>query len=467
MKIAGKNRLLKQKTVFLIIWEGYMVRPLTHQACELKTGTWLDFRDDVRKVEQELFNIIERINPNKKYRLIKARYLYGEPITNLGTICVPDKRGQLVRLDNVNVVYELKNLLGYCPTPLTLQLNNASEVFVETKDRIIPINVFMPGDLFGLYEVLVPFTNCPAIPCWNITSGSRSVFLAAKISDAIGHKKIRKEFNVPAEPPKRLMDHWEIIKTIANSEQNNLWTSEILIFTSDWIELKKNDINWLTFQNYLFKKAWWQSRGNRIQVEYSIIWEAFSKAICSRNLKPNSYLVDTIKHLLMLASGALPGFKFADKESELLLPAQLVEKVYPEIYELKEYAALLMLPHILGASNNSSSIFYSMAYPTLLGGTPAIRKAPNIIEEIREVMRLMAMFKKIVCLQEDRVFEVLKKINFEYFHSNRDRFGEISISQNIVSSDASILAIFKERFAGKRFPAHGQFFRGCIKLSKL
>jgi hypothetical protein len=438
----------------------------SHAACELTEGSWLDFREDVRKVEPELFQLLEHLNPGKKLKLIKARYLYGEKITDFGTICVPDKNGKPRRLDDPNVSQHLKDELSYCPTPLILQLTNASEVFVDTEERIAPLNVFSPGDLYGLYEILVPFTGCPAVPCWSTTSGARSVFLASKVADAICHKKLREEFGVSGQPPKKLSDEWSIFRAIANSaRKESPWSCEILIFTKDWFKERDNDINWLKFQNFLFKKAWWQSRSSRAQIEYTIMWESFAKAICAKNLKPNPYIVDTVKHLMLLTIGTTPGFRAAT-DDEVIMPTKIIEKAYTEVYGLNGYAAIIMHPHILNSQGSTSPIYYSMAYPTLIEGTPFIRKPCNILMEIREVRTLMQTLQRLLESYEERIYEALKNVNFEYFHSDDDRLGEIQNSQIIATSDSIMSAALNTRFKGKKFPSYGPFFRGCIRVSK-
>jgi hypothetical protein len=437
------------------------------EKCVIQEGSWSDFRNEVKKVNLELFNIIEKISPNEKYRLIKAKYAYGEKITDLGRICVPDKLGRLTNLDDPNVSPDLKEKLAYCPTPLILQLTKGAEVFVEPEDRVVPINIFKAGDLYGLYEVLVPFTGVPVVPCWSITSGGRSVFLAAQVSDAIGHKNLRLEFGVPSIPPKKPNEQWATIKTIANSKWNDTpWVSEILIFTKDWINNNhKTDISWLEFREYLLKQAWIQSRGSREQVEYSIMWETFSKAICARNLKPNPYIVDTVKHLMLLTTGTIPGFQLAD-DNEIMLPSKIIEKAYTDVYGLKYYAPVIMQPHLLSEKNKLNWIYYSMSYSTLLAGTPSIRKNSNIMTELREVKVLIAMLKRVLESHEERIYENLKNIALECFHSDEDRFGELLRSKDISVTDFNIARELKEKFADKTFPHYGQFFRGCFRLFK-
>jgi len=433
-------------------------------ACILKEGTWLDFREKVKKVEPELFKIIEKISPDNKYKLIQADYLFGESITDLGTICVPNQNGRLVRLDDLSVSSKLKDQLGYCPTPLILQLENASEVFVDAEGRIIPLNVFHEGDLYGLYEILVPFTGCLAIPCWSITSGARSVFMASKVSDAIGHKKLKKEYGLTIESPKSLADQWHVIKELANCiKKENPWKTKVLIFTKKWFEDKKDNIHWLQFQNYLMKKAWWQSRSNRADIEYSITWERLAKEVKTKKLRPNSYIVDTVKHLMLLTTGMRPGFRPA--ENELLFPTRIIENAYTNIYGLKEYAAFVMQPYFFNNKNGFLPVYYSMTYPTLLLGSPDIRKSAKTMTELREVMALLKVFSQILGFCEDRIYQTLKNIEFKYFHSDKDRLGMVLSNQNIAKKDIIISKALKTKFKGKIFPSYGPFFRGCIKVS--
>ena len=180
-----------------------MVAKSSYPACSIKEGSWSDFRNEVKHVDLELFNIIEQISPDKSYKLFEVTYRYGEKITDLGTICLPDKQGCSIRLDDPSLPNAYRDQLGYCPTPLILQLTRGSEVFLDTGERTIPINIFTPGDLYGLFEALMPLTSCPIVPCWSVTAGARSVFLGAKVTDALAHKRLRAEYEVSPEPPEK------------------------------------------------------------------------------------------------------------------------------------------------------------------------------------------------------------------------------------------------------------------------
>jgi hypothetical protein len=442
-----------------------MVKKSSHPISSIKEGCWANFRDAVKAVDPELFQIIEQISPSEKYKLFEVTYLYGEKITDLGTICLPDKNGHVYKLDDHRLPNEYREQLGYAPTPLILQLTKSSEVFVDTGERIIPLNVFIPGDLYGLFEAIMPLTSCPIAPCWSVTAGARSVFLGAKVTDAISHKRLRAEYGVNAVAPKRLIDQWDIIKTIGNrSNVDSPWASKILVFAKDWLVEQPTDIGWLSFHNHLLKKSWNQSKYMRSKSELSIMWEAFASAVRDRNLKPGPYILANIMHNIFLANGAIPGFTAADT-SELLLPSRAVEEAYENVYLLKEYASIIMHPWRLGTMNINNPIYYSLAYPTMIEGTPAIRHAPSVISEIRDIRLLMHTLERILQQHGDLTYSLIKGTTFDYFHTESDRFKEVENSKTIVDGDP-YLAECTKRFKDKIFPYQGPFFRGCIRVTK-
>lgn len=323
----------------------------------------------------------------------------------------------------------------------------------------------MPGDLYGLFESIMPLTGCSFTPCWSVTAGARSVFLGAKVTDTIGHKKLRAEYGVNIEPPKRLMDQWGIIKTISTrSNKNNPWVCKVLLFTKPWLEKNKIDLAWLRFHNYLLVKSWVQAEYMHNKVQLSLTWEAFASIIRNKNLKPGPCILANIIHNIFMANGTAPGFKPADT-SELLLPSQTIEYAYENVYMLKEYAAIVMHPWKLGAMNNFDAIYYSLSYPTMVEGTPAIRHAPSIISEMRDLRMLMKTFEEILKQHSGFTYKLMKDVNFEYFHHEEDRYDEITNSKYLTKGDQNLLECLS-RFKEKKFPHQGPFFRGCIRVAK-
>jgi len=215
----------------------------------------------------------------------------------------------------------------------------------------------------------------------------------------------------------------------------------------------------------LLVKGWIQSRNARAKLEYdSLMWETFAHSICKRNLKPNPYIMDTVKHLLLIANGEFPGLKPVNNDDNLL-PVSAIETAYTEDYGLK-YAPVIMGPSILSAnSKNADTVYYSLAYPTLLEGTPVIRHPPSIISEIQEIKSLMNTFENVHTTSYSS--DPMKNMVFRYFYAGEDKFGELLHSRDITAYDCNMHQILTTKFSGKDFPAHGHIFRGYIQIQKM
>ena len=125
-----------------------------------------------------------------------------------------------------------------------------------------------------------------------------------------------------------------------------------------------------------------------------------------------------------------------------------------------------MTPSKIGANDNSA-IYYSLGYPSLIEGTPTIRKPPSIITELREVKKLMSIFNEI-SQEKIQNSSYLKNIsNYEYYHSEDDPFGEIKNSQDILYASREIKEELEKQYQNKTFSTYNQFFRGCISIRNL
>jgi hypothetical protein len=223
----------------------------------------------------------------------------------------------------------------------------------------------------------------------------------------------------------------------------------------------------LQFHHYLLAKAWIQSKNTRARLEYdSLIWESFAGFVCKKNLKPGPYMIDTIKHLLVISNGVSPAFRLING-NEVLMPTKTVETAYIEDYGL-EYAPIIIGPSIFNLENSNSPIYYSLSYPTLLEGTPTIRHAPSIISELQETKTLMLLLESVLKTENlVSFYDSIKNLKFQYFHDGKDRFGELLNSSEIEKHDPLIHKLLTTEFAGKDFPTHGPFFRGCIQIAKI
>ncbi len=419
----------------------------------LKATCWEEVKKRVKKANKPFYKLVETgINPTAKYPLYLARYSYGELITLKGSIQLSSD-GTDATLKSKRIAKEL----SYATTPLMMQLGKQAEAFIDSTERTIPLNIFSPGDFYGLFEAVEPFTGSKISPAWSVSSGVRSSFMLPRISDRVFHRRLQKYYHFSNPVPQTLYDQWEIFKQVA--KQNDTaepWSSEVLIFPKQWFAKHQGDPGWLEFQNYLLSACWRQAELFRKKYELSACWETFGAVI--RSLKPNIYLVDTVKHLMQAAESTVPVFK-PDLQNNEALPSCLIESAYSEVYRLKDYAPCIMIPEKL---TQKQPIYYSMAYPTILEGTPNMRRMRSFLAEVKGIRKLLMKFIEILNNEHDVDFKFLEK-NFNFYHTGSDNDSEI---QHAKTLDCSIHLshLIEEYYRGLSFPNNSHFFRGCIEI---
>lgn len=425
---------------------------------------WDDIKDEVLHLNPKLAEICDEvvlnsgINKQQLY-LYRIKYPYGAKIVDNGNFCLPQTDKEL------QPAYDkVKENLNYCPIPLCLMLHNCSEVFVETSCRVVPLNFFTPGELFGVFEIVELLANDIQKPLWTVTSGARSVFMLPKITDKTGYSRINKKFgetcvtNISSD----FIGQWSMFKEICNkliTIEN--WHTEILVFSKDWFDVNKSLLYKL--HHYIYKLNRHQSKLLRHDiVNFGLLWALFSETIAKRGLKPKSYILDTIRHLFSVAKGRC--LAFAPVVDETAMPTSFIQKIYIEIYNLKTYQPTLMQP---AKFTHDEPVYYSLAFPTTLESS--FLDIRSVIEDEREIKSLISIFLKLLNKNDnfDENDLILKNLKYEFFHTDNDPCKEITNSKDIILNDSRFNHVMVEQLTNLSFCHTSLFFRGCIRISKL
>jgi hypothetical protein len=425
---------------------------------------WEDVREDVRKVNPELAKIIDRINPDKHYPLIKASYRFGDLIVKDGIPQLPAKNGELVPLMDASVRKNVKDQLSYSSIPLFLTLKNANEVFINSSGRTIPLNMFYPGSLLGLFESLDYMFGRVSTPKWCVSSGARNLFMLPKINEISGFNRLKIAYELDLKiQPRYLIDHWKMFHAIASHKNfDQPWHSEVIFFTKGWFTHQK-DWAWYALKDYLCRHAWTQAQFAISKVGLNLSWEHFVDAISSRNLRPTPYIADQVKHIMLIAAGRSVGFKSAD-DSNQVAPVFGLQKAIVEIYQLKKYYPTIM--HISSIEKESTlPIYYSLSYPTLLEGSPQ-NKTPGstIMLDLREIKQLIDTIRPVFQDHDKVDGNVFDNVKFNYFHVEKDKYGEILQSDSVLNLNDKLLG--GKKFKDREFCETSQFWRGCIMITR-
>ena len=319
--------------------------------------------------------------------------------------------------------------------------------------------VLEPGSLFGTFETLNFIFNIQSQPLWYVSAGNRIIFALPKISESSGLKQLRLHYGTSADTSLRLpSDHWYLFKQIANHKNfNEPWQSQLIFFTEKWFDFNKNDTKWRKFQRYLFRQGWLQSQRVIQKEQFGVFWQKYHRAITQRRLRPTLYLTETLKHLLLIASGESPALAPVC-QSDLVAPIGGLQKALLDVYILKNDYIPTIMHTVLTDQKSDNSVYYSLSFPTLLEGTPESKNSSStIMLDLRDIKLLMNTLLRDSTIE----YSFLKNVSFDYFHVEDDIYNDIQSSKLISKLDAR----FNDpSLPNLNFCATSPFWRGCIKI---
>ncbi|EKD91568.1 MAG: hypothetical protein ACD_29C00485G0003 [uncultured bacterium] len=429
--------------------------------------SWKKIRDSVVKINSTLCKSIDSLDPDDELSLYKISYPYGSNIVENGVFHVPLPNGNIVPLHDSLVNRQLKIDLGYAQggLPVGVVLKNSYELFINTKNCILPILIVQPGSIIALWKELETVSHFHPIRIFSITAGARCIFMLPNISDLALHKNLKLDFNVRQLPPKNLLDQWEIFKTIVHHPVSQCaWSTDLLFFSGKWFEKIKNDKAWQSLYLLLLQNVWNSCAYERNRMFYDFI---VSCAQANRNLKPNPYLTDTLRHLLMIGLGTGVGFGVAT--NDILGPVELLQRVYIESYGLRKYAPTLMHPMHFSLYHSHNPVYYSLLLPTTLAFSPKSRKISSTLHDLSELKHILTVFfDEIRCdrlkIEDTIIGQLASQIKFDFYHSKYDRHGEIKSTRELTEGDPALLRNL-EQHKKREFAESGTFVRGCIRIS--
>lgn len=433
----------------------------------LEEVKWKDVREAVRKVNPEFAEIIDKINPGNKFVLYKARYPFGSYIIDSDQFYLPNE-GKLIPLTDPRIPKKVQLDLGYNDTgiPLGINLTHSSELYLKSKDRIIPFGLLTKGRIFGLWVALQHNLRYSGIKMWSMVAGTRSLFVLPKITDTLSYKKLAKARGIKQLIPRTLMAHGTLLAEIAHHQEfPTPWFTEVLFFTHNWLE-KRNDNNWLNFWLFLYQEGWNKTEYWRTKFGYDFVWDSFVKQLSLQNIRVTPNIAKIIEHIMMVASGELPGFSPAIDNEEG--PIEEFEADLINIYGLKRFAPTIMTPKHL-SPNDGRFVYLSLQFPTYLESTPKLPTSHSIVFELHEIMNLLQRFRlavleeKIEGVKGTSLFELIKKARFDFFHSDIGPDDMIRPISEMVEEDKSLINCHS-KYGLREFSEISPFVRGCIRI---
>lgn len=430
-----------------------------HSTLAVEELTWAEARKKVAEVNPRLAACIDAINPPKEHKLYKMIYPFGSELMKNGKFMLPTFGRQTLPIDHHLVPNSIRENLAYNSSslPTALVLHNSVELFLPFGQNAIPLTgIIEKGGLFALWRILSLKTHHPA-STWNMTAGARFLFMLPKIAEKMKHAKLQKEFQIFIEPPKTWLDHWKVFRDLANSANfKQDWHTEILCFPKSWIE-KLRDPAWLPFYHYLLETGWQGSEFWRNQFLWDMV---ISQIQQEKSIRPDPYIADTVKHLLWLGVGALPGFSPAIDDTAG--PINRLKQIYEEIYQLNSYEAIILQPAKFNL-NSQRPIYYSLSCPSTIEFSPRSRQDTSKISDLYDVKQLLNKYlngirNSNLNLANTPIYDLPNQVAYRFFHTSPGEYSGINHSNEIPVLDP---------YFGDpaRFPDSGHFVNGCIGIA--
>jgi hypothetical protein len=439
----------------------------TSDLVKFEKVTWRKVRQDVARVEPRLAELIDEIDPGDNLYFYRVRYPYGETIFKNGTLFLPDENGDYDEYDRHGIPQSVIDDLSYRVIPMGLVLKRSTEIFSDVCDRIIPLTIENEGSLFGVWEMFDPPHSYFVRLAWNMTSGARSIFMLPKIADASGMARLKRDFEVQINTAPNAKHHWQVFKKLINSSEfPEEWYSEILLFPKRWVTNLQKENQWLELQNYLHRLVWQQSMFWRFLITNDLIWQQFAQIVKDEGIKWGVYQLATVKHLIMLGVGALPGFTAQDPD-ELSAPINSLKEIFIENYQLEHFPTILVPKHF--QSDEDMIVYYSINEPTLIENTPRSREVSNFMEVTRQIRNLFLSFKKHAIagaleIENTPMFvDFFDNVEIDFFHQLYDPGEELMMSSKLPEMDHYLLELPTLKLE-RSFCHASSFLKGCARV---
>lgn len=431
---------------------------------------WKDIRSRVLELNPSFAAVIDQLDPDSKMPLYIARYPFGSTIVREGIVHIPIENKKTIAVTSSRIPTNIQAQLNYTGTiPAGIVLSNSTELFMKQEDATLPFTISTKGRIIALWRALDPDPthSFHAGGALHMVAGTRTLFMLPKITDTTSFKKLSRARGINLPLPISLFDHGPIFEQMSQHKDfTSEWETEILFFSAEWFK-RRDDIAWLTFHHFLLEDVWGRTQFWRNKIIFDYIWDSFVKELSRKNMKVTPYSVDIVKHIIMVSLGVLPGF--APLQNEDLCPLRALQDDFINIYNLKNYAPVIMAPRYFSLSD-PHPIYWSLQLPVYFESIPHPRSHNSVLVNLCDIKQLLDALKKSVRdfsikgVIGTPIEECANKVIFDYFHSDIDPEGLIRPTSEMPKEDTRLIKC-PNNYGKRAFSEISPFVRGCIRLS--
>lgn len=390
--------------------------------------TWSDVREQVSKVNRDLFELLDGVLQAGDVGFYRITYSYGEKIISRCHLCL-DTENQSSLPSSIRQM------------PLGLVLTRSLEQYIETVNAVLPYHVYGAGDCFGIYENLT--NNDPKYACGEVSAGLRTVFLLPRISDRSAHLSLQREFSIDFPPPKSLLEHHRVFTSLACYSD---WNCQVLVFDKTIFTKHKQ-----AFFNYWIKQTTDKQLNEYNSMAEDKDWQVLSERVRQQRWHIKPQLFNYIRYILRISNNSLPGYIPAGIDEDGL-PVHFIQDCYINKYGLKNHTPIIMQPANL--SSYTGMVYISLAMPTLITYPVARGEERSLMADMRDLKLWLQRFHETSCHQ---------LATYKFFHSDEDQTGQIQLAKTMPLQDRRLLKTYDE-YRGRSFPDNSPFLKGCVRI---
>jgi hypothetical protein len=337
-------------------------------------------------------------------------------------------------------------------------LSKPLEQFFSLPSRIISLNIFTPGSIIQLPQCQRAFAGDFDLP-WQLSAGMRTLFLLPKITDNMGYNRLRLAYQLTSMKPLRnLYDQWHLFRQIAqHADIAQSWRAKVLLVSKRSVLTEKAEALWQTVQHYVQKDQSKLLVENSRSIAFDIVWQRFLEVVDPRRFKLKPHLVETIKYLYAMCTGAAPGFIPASCQDSVA-PISDLRQAFTEVYKLRNYVPTFL--HLSFVNIHiPKMLYYSLAVPQLINYPANHMMVPTSQRELFELKQTIEVIKKHI---HSPVFE---QYQLKFFHVAGNEALGLEPSVHVPEEDPRFFA-GNENQSNREFCASSIFWRGCLRLQK-
>lgn len=433
----------------------------------LQIVSWKEIKHKIFHLNPLLCREFDKFRGINKFKVILAKYPFADEILVKGKF--------RLHIDGENISYKnhlisdhLKNLLDYHwrTLPFGMVTHNTIESHIDHSTHIMPFMLLRPGKTFALLSMFDKHEYSNLISgLYSTTSGCRSLILLPKICHQQSNERLTKHYLIEKHlSPQNLSEHWLLLKELSQSTHfHTNWYSEVIFFSKEFIDAieKTPTLSFMLLQN-----VWEAMSFNRNLVTHDFIWSIFLQDL-PLSLKHDPLIIETVKHLILIAMKEVPGYAPAD--SNLPGPISDFTRAFLDIYKLRFHLPIFMqLEHY----NGSDAIYYTLQKHTFFHEIPEQAKSRQTINDLIKIKSVLLQFRDYILknkfehsLEKTILYKTMKDTEFDFFHPKADQ----ELISNIGSIAKDDKRFYKLPYKGKvkedlSFPTGALFFHGCIRI---